>query len=64
MVSVIVEIWVSVTDSPPAIIEVVLVKRPVIFRCLIVLVSAMTNSRNDLGVETRSKADILSTATR
>jgi hypothetical protein len=28
----------------------VLVNRPVISRCLMVLVSAMTNSRNDLGV--------------
>ena len=42
----------------------VFVKSPVISICLMVLVMAITNSRKDFCVETRSKADMLSTATR
>jgi hypothetical protein len=45
-------------------VGVVDVKRLVISSCLIKEVSAMTNSRNPLKVDTRSKAERLSTARR
>ncbi|MEZ4241017.1 MAG: hypothetical protein R3F59_33630 [Myxococcota bacterium] len=51
-------------DSPPRRIEVVFVNIPAISWCLMWLVTPITNSRNDLMVDTRSIADMLSMATR
>ena len=64
MVSVMVEMWVSVIDEPPKSVEVVAVYRLGISLCLINEVSPITNSRKFLDMATRSRAERLSTATR